>query len=98
MPFINLVFVDAKTARNLNKKYRGQNKVATVLSFNYRQTGQARQAEKQFEQLDDCFGEIVICLSAAKKQNLSIEELVIHGLRNLLSQIPTTTLERPGQN
>ena len=33
--------------------------------------------------------EILICTSEAKKKNLSIERLVIHGLKSVLSQIPS---------
>lgn len=74
---INLVFVDAKTIRKLNKDYRGLDKATTVLSFYY---GEGRP---------HCLGEIFICQSLAKKQGLKTEELIIHGYKSLLSQIPT---------
>ena len=91
---INLIFVDAKTIRRLDEKYRKKDKVATVLSFYYGAPTKAPPAggTKGGGQAD-CLGEIVICLSEAKKQNLTIEDLVIHGLRNLLSQIPTAKLK-----
>ena len=85
---INLIFVDTKTIRRFNKKYRQIDKAATVLSFNYGEKGQAKFPSDSGE--TGCLGEIVICLSEAKKQNLSIEELVIHGLKNILSEIPTS--------
>ena len=88
---INLVFVDAKIIRNLNKKYRHLDKVATVLSFYYGETGQAKFPK--IKNKSECFGEIVICLSEAKKQNLITEKLVVHGLKNLLSQIPLSKLQ-----
>lgn len=95
---INLIFVDAKTIRRLDEKYRKKDKVATVLSFYYGAPTKAPPAGGtkgggQGRQIADCLGEIVICLSEAKKQNLTIEDLVIHGLRNLLSQIPTAKLK-----
>ena len=81
---VNLVFVDAKTIRKLNKKYRQLDKVATVLSFYY---GEERAG------LSNVLGEVVICLSEAKKQNLTIEKLVSHGFKNLLSEIPASKLK-----
>ncbi|HUS60155.1 MAG TPA: rRNA maturation RNase YbeY [Nevskiaceae bacterium] len=77
---INLVFVDAKTIRRLNKKYRKKDKVTTVLSFYY--GGQANFST-------ECLGEIIICPTEAKKQNIKTEDLVVHGLKSLLPQIPT---------
>lgn len=77
MFLINLVFVDQKTIRELNKKYRHLDKPATVLTFFYGE-GQA----------DAPVGEIVICPEVGKKKNLSVEKLIIHGYRNLLSEIP----------
>ena len=88
---INLIFIDAKKARVLNKKYRHLDKVATVLSFYYGEEEQTQRAGKSAE--GQCLGEVVICLSEAKKQNLTIEELVSHGFKNLLSQIPTAKLK-----
>lgn len=101
---INLVFVDAKTIRRLNKKYRKKDKVTTVLSFYYgsrkipqkaqvlcetrgKRTGQANFST-------ECLGEIIICPTEAKKQDIKIEDLVVHGLKSLLPQIPTAELQR----
>lgn len=84
---INLVFVNAKTIKRLNKKYRKIDKPTTVLSFYY--GGQANFST-------GCLGEIVVCPAEAKKQNLSIESLVVHGLKSLLSQIPTAKIRRIG--
>lgn len=89
MQLINLVFVDSKTAKSLNKKYRGQDYIPTVLSFCY--NGQALSVDRQTPRYLDknqTLGEIVICLEEAKKQNLKLATLVNHGLRNLLSEIP----------
>lgn len=78
---INLVFADSQTIKKINKKYRGQDKVATVLSFYYGE--------------DDlpCLGEVVICPAEARKQNLKLEKLVAHGFKNLLSEIPAAKLK-----
>lgn len=77
---INLVFVDSKTIWRLNKKYRQIDKPTTVLSFYYG------------DEAGLPVGEIIICPSLAKKQNFKIKDLVIHGLTNLLSQIPATKI------
>ena len=88
---INLVFVNAKTMRRLNKEYRQKDKATTVLSFYYGDRGQAKFPSVPQEK---CLGEIIICPAEAKKQNLSIESLVVHGLKNLLPQISTAKLQR----
>jgi len=41
-------------------------------------------------------GDIVICPIEAKKKNLSIEFLIEHGIKNLLSEIPITKNLRVG--
>ena len=87
---INLVLVDAKTMRCLNKKYRGLDEATTVLTFNY---GRA-QKFPEVPGETTCLGEIIICPSEAKKQNLSIEELVVHGLKDFLPQISTSEIGR----
>ena len=79
---INLVFIDRQTIQRLNKKYRQKDYTPAVLSFYY--------GEK-----DSPIAEIFVCPAEAKKQNLSIEELVTHGLKNLLPEIPTATFNRP---
>ncbi len=101
---INLVFVDAETIRSLNRKYRDLDKATTVLSFYYGAPlrsamqnfgrGKGRAAKQvNFPKIKDtvnCLGEIFICQSLAAKQGLKVEELIIHGYKSLLSQIPTT--------
>lgn len=84
MFLINLVFVDQKTTWRLNKKYRQIDKPATVLTFFY---GEARLPAGQ---ADTPLGEIIICPELAKRKKLTIEKLIIHGYRNLLSEIPTS--------
>jgi len=88
---INLVFVDAETIRNLNKKYRHLDKTATVLSFYYGQAGPAKFPGD--EDKSGCLGEVVICLSEAKKQGLTIDQLAVHGLKNILSEVPSAKLK-----
>jgi len=85
MFFINLVFVDRKTIRELNKKYRNSDKPTTVLSFYYGEEGAGIP-----------LGEVFICLEEAKKQKIKLEELIPHGVNNILSEIPTAKARRFG--
>lgn len=85
---INLVFVDRQTIRRLNKKYRKIDKATTVLSFCYCIPTEARRAKA--DGVNEVIGEIFICPVMAKKQDLKLEDLVTHGFKNLLSEIPTT--------
>lgn len=80
---ISLVFVGAKKIRELNRKYRGIDKVTSILTFYY---GQAIPNENLI------LGDIVICPPEAKRKNLSIDELIIHGIKSLLSEISTTKI------
>lgn len=67
---VSLRFVNRQEMRELNKKYRGIDKPTTVLTFS--------------QQDLKILGDIVICLGEAKKQGLTLEELLIHGLKNLI--------------
>ncbi|MGB9706745.1 MAG: rRNA maturation RNase YbeY [Microgenomates group bacterium] len=105
---INLVFVDRKTIRALNKKYRRVDKPTTVLSFYYSAPTLALAkgggptsprsfgASRDLGQANFPLGEVLICPEEAKKQKLKIEDLVAHGLSNILSQIPATEARRIG--
>jgi rRNA maturation RNase YbeY len=86
---INLVFVSAKKIRELNKKYRGIDRATSVLTFDY---GPAFAGAMAGKQAGIPLGEIIICPSEAKKQGLSWEKLIIHGIKSLLSEIPTTKI------
>ncbi len=77
---LSLIFVEAAEILNLNKKYRNLNEATSVLTFFQ---GQA-YPEKVF-----LLGDIVICPEVAEKKNLTIKFLIGHGIRNLLSEIPT---------
>ena len=76
---LNLVFVNAKRMRALNKKFRKIDKVTDVLSF-----GEAAA--------DPQLGEVVICVEQAKQQAKrykvtlleEIQRLLVHGLLHLL--------------
>ena len=83
---INLALVDDEKIKELNAKYRGQDKVTDVLSF--AQTDDFIQPPDQINHL----GEILICLSQAQRQaqDLKVElqqelaRLFIHGILHLL--------------
>lgn len=85
---VSLVFVGEKRIRNLNKTYRGIDRVTDVLSFE-------GENEDDFISPEDgvsYLGEIFICLPRAKKQarekehsiEKEIDILLVHGLFHLL--------------
>ncbi len=78
--YISIVLVGSQKIKDLNKKYRNLNEATSVLTFFQ---GQA-YPEKVF-----LLGDIVICPEVAEKKNLTIKFLIGHGIRNLLSEIPT---------
>lgn len=77
---ISVAFVELKTIRELNRKFRGISNPTSVLSFFQ---GQAIPHKKLI------LGDIAICPEVAQDQNLEISFLIKHGLKNLLSEIPT---------
>lgn len=84
---LSIVFVSEKTIRQMNKKFRGIDKVTDVLSF------------PMFDYLDrgkllhnNLLGDVVVCplraMAQAKEYNVDIDEemirLIIHGILHLL--------------
>lgn len=84
---LSLVFVEPKEILNLNKKYRNLNEATSVLTFFQ---GQACPESNQGTNPGKIYllGDIVICPLVAEGKNLTIEFLINHGIRNLLSEIP----------
>ena len=78
---LSLIFVEPKEILNLNRDYRHLNEATSVLTFFQ---GQANP-EKIY-----LLGDIVICPLVAAEKNLTIEFLINHGIRNLLSEISTS--------
>jgi probable rRNA maturation factor len=85
---ISIGIVGENEIKNLNRMYRGKNKVTDVLSF-----GEIDQKEKDFtEEEPGYIGEIVICYNQAARQakilghsiEKEIELLFIHGFLHLL--------------
>lgn len=82
---VNLVFLDPQSIQNLNKAYRGKDRVTDVLSFHY---------HDDFSELseEDLAGEIVFCeeqiISQWQEYGLWTEKefykLVIHSVIHLL--------------
>ena len=88
--YINLVFVDTEKMRQLNKQYRSLDEPTTVLTFNYlSDEDRSPQEETKTKAVleNGCLGEILICPEQAKEKNLSIEELLSHGIKRFLPQI-----------
>ncbi len=83
---LSLAFIGPNESRRLNKRYRGKNKAANVLSF----------------PLEKNAGEILICPTEAKRQARAfgstperfVAELFIHGLFHLKGMSHGSTMER----
>jgi len=87
---VSIVLVGPYRIRNLNRIYRGKNRVTDVLSFS------ARDVKREFASLvpeeERMLGEIVICLKTVKKQarrfrssfEKELTRVLIHGLLHLL--------------
>ncbi len=84
---LSLSFVEPEEIQALNRNYRKLDKATSVLSFFQ---GQATPEKRLL------LGDIVICPIEAKKKNLSIEFLIEHGIKNLLSEISTAESLRTG--
>ena len=82
---LSLVYIGDKRSRDLNKKYRGKDKIANILTFG----------------LSDTEGEILINLSQAKKEykkfglsfNGYVAFLLIHGILHLKGFKHCSTME-----
>lgn len=85
--YFSLAFVDNKTIRKLNRKYRGKNYATDVLSFS--------EEDNNFKNLADkkkYLGEIIISAPQAQKQARELKgsfknevaRLLIHGLAHLV--------------
>ena len=92
---LSLSFVDSKKIQALNRNYRKLNKATSVLTF-FQGQAYPESIRRATPEKTLILGDIVICPVEAKKKNLSIEFLIKHGIKNLLSEIPTAKSLRPG--
>lgn len=81
---ISLKLVSPREMRQLNKKYRGMDEPTTILTFSQ----QEKKSGQAFPKPLRILGDIVICLEEAKRQKLSLEQLLRHGLKNLINEQP----------
>ncbi len=82
---ISLRFVGRQEMRRLNQQYRGIDRPTTILTFSQQETKEGQAFPKPPGKLIS-LGDLVICLSEAEKQNLSLEQLLNHGLKNLINE------------
>lgn len=90
-PILSLAFVGPGRMRQINKQYRGKNRVTDVLSFGESKTSFAKFKIGPLEKTKG-LGEIIICpreaAKAAKRTDSSFEKEIItyliHGLLHLL--------------
>lgn len=80
---VSLRFVNSQEMRQLNRQYRGLDEPTTVLTFSQQETEEGQAFPKPQRKLIS-LGDLVICLAEAKKQDQSFEQLLIHGLNNLI--------------
>lgn len=86
---LSLAFIDAKTSRTLNKKWRDKDNATNILSFPF----------------DKKNGEILICPSVVKKELKKFDKtfdhllrfLVIHGMLHLKGMEHSSTMEKAEQ-
>jgi rRNA maturation RNase YbeY len=107
---LSLYFVDSKTIHEMNREYRHLNETASILSFSQQELspterlqakGQAYTTESrlEFNNAPDKvlrLGDLVICLSVAQEKDLTLEDLLKHGIKSLFSQIPSANSLRVG--
>jgi probable rRNA maturation factor len=77
---ISVRLVTRQEMKDLNRQYRGLDEPTTILTFSQQETkkGQA------FPQPLKVIGDLAICLEEMERKGLSLEELLIHGLKNLI--------------
>ena len=90
---LSIALVEQERIKALNKRYRGEQRVADVLAFPYRASrgGEDEEENKVFFAHDDS-GEIVICLKEVEKNAKSygstfkneLARVIIHGILHLL--------------
>jgi rRNA maturation RNase YbeY len=84
---LSVAIVGDQEMKNLNKKWRGKNRVTDVLSFDYR----SKLTQIKTQENAELNGEIIICYPQARRQakdaNHSVKEeiktLLVHGLLHL---------------
>lgn len=87
---VSLAFIGFKESRRLNRTYRGNNKIADVLSFSFEELKNSGFVELSAQ--EKILGEIVICPQKlkiiAKKDKIlfekEVERFFMHGLLHLL--------------
>lgn len=80
---VSLRFVNSQEMGQLNQQYRGLDEPTTILTFSQQEIKEGQAFPKPPRKLIS-LGDLVICLAEAKKQNQSLEQLLIHGLKNLV--------------
>jgi len=77
---ISIAFIDGKTIKKINKKYRGKNKETDVLSFQYTSKFKTQMSKPQLKtqnflqkKEDNFLGEVVICSEAVKKNAKNLD-------------------------
>ncbi|HUV43094.1 MAG TPA: rRNA maturation RNase YbeY [Patescibacteria group bacterium] len=80
---VSLIFVKGQIMRRLNRQYREIDQVTTVLTFSQQEKNEGQAFPESPRKLK-ILGDLVICLEEAEKKGYSLEELLVHGLKNLI--------------
>jgi len=84
---ISIVFVEPEKIRELNKRYRGQDKVTDVLSF---PMPKATALGAKTARTDNHLGDIIVCPQYIKENSEEFEwevcHVVVHGTLHLLGK------------
>ena len=83
---LSIAYVDEKTSKRINKKYRGKNKPTNILSFSLKKN----------------IGEIILCPAVIEKEAKNFDKtfekflgfLVIHGMLHLKGYEHSSTMEK----
>lgn len=85
-PVFNIVIVNNKKIREINKKYRGKDESTDVISFAFEETININYKNKRF--LGEIYISVDKAISQAKEYNHSLKRevcfLTVHGLLHLL--------------
>ena len=80
---ISLKFVGREEMRRLNRDYRDLDEPTTILAFSQQEQKKGR-AFKKPPFIVRNLGDLVLCREEMEKKGLSLKELLVHGLKNLL--------------
>jgi len=80
---ISLKFVGREEMRRLNRDYRDLDEPTTILAFSQQEQKKGLAFKKPPRTVRN-LGDLVLCREEMEKKGLSLDNLLVHGLKNLL--------------